>query len=118
MSVAKKGMRRIVVDNRLYWWHTRFLADICSVLIVSDDRHFSVSYHIGDSHITIEGQQFSPQSVRGSWGGWLHVRSPLFATESATPLTVQNIIRWCHAPKKTVMIVDWQGQTERTVTIP
>jgi len=125
MGIAQKGKRRIIVENRLYYWNVRIdeyaplienAMDMRSASIVADDRKFAVEYLLGSSYITITGKEFKPPEILLKQIGHMRVRCPVWATSSFTPAIIEAIIRWCLSPKEFVTLLDWRGDTQTIIT--
>ncbi len=119
MGVAKKGKRRIVVDNREYYWHVKdsedfYLGASYSLNIISEDKQFLVRYPLLQTKpyehnvLIVLGKQFGGV---GKWGGRHQtVKCPNWETHGvATPSLVEKIIRWSLA-EKDIQLIDHRGK--------
>lgn len=107
MGVSKKNRRKIVVNQREFYWSVcedvadfpeTAASDLRAVNILSDDKRFIARYHIGQSipelrHITIIGPEFGGSIEPGSWRRF---HCPDWCPKSiVTPTLVREIIEWC-----------------------
>ena len=116
MTVAKKGKRKIVVNEREFFWYVaEDLYEIpggYTLFIVSEDKHFLVRYPLNQpenrsNYLIVERKEFGGN---GRFGGpWQRVVCPSFdKTDSVTPAIIREIILWSLSEKKNIFI-DWRG---------
>lgn len=120
MGIAKKGRRKIVRNDRIYYWRVGMDCsddDRLYLSIVSEDKHFIVSYMLGQknrSHtcspvnplIIVKGRQFKGRTDVG--GCWKRFLVPEWDDQVVTPRLVGEIIDWC-MQKGHVQRVDYRG---------
>jgi len=130
MGVMKKGNRKIIRNNRIFYWCVRYDNDDEGKLylnIKSDDKKFIVSYMLGQRDgdsifspknplIITKGKEFKGLSNLGH--GWERFLVPDWKDEIVTPSLVVQIIDWCFTEEK-VTPVDWEGNilsSRRTIS--
>ena len=117
MGIAKKGKRKIVVDEVDYYWYISDDPDghatgtIYSLTVISDDKKFLVKYPInqnhGENHLIVLGKRFGG---KGEWGNnWQRLICPKIEVgEKVLPSSVEKLIKWSISDKPTIF-VNWQG---------
>lgn len=120
MGVAKKGRRKIVRNGRTYYWRVGMDChedDRFYLSIVSEDKHFIVSYMLKQKNqtlpfsplhplIIVKGRQFKERTDVG--GCWKRFLVPAWDDQVVTPRLVGEIIDWCML-KGNVQEVDFRG---------
>ena len=122
MSVAKKEKRKIVRDNRTFYWLVKkngeVHPDLPELYIISDDKKFIVSYllcqkgltdsnEIKNSYITVVGKEFKGLDNLGH--RYERFIAPKWYGDIITPSIVSEIIDWCFI-KEEVIPVDYNGE--------
>ncbi|TNE89821.1 MAG: hypothetical protein EP330_10455 [Deltaproteobacteria bacterium] len=103
MAIAKKGKRRLVVDDRdyLWWaapdWENVHSPGVVTAQIASTDGHFLVQYALGQSaeraHVVVLGREFAGEDRPGPWRRY---RSPVFVEgEAIAPSAMRALVLWC-----------------------
>ena len=117
MGIAKKGKRKIVINDREFYWYVSEDEDslrlgvLNTLTIVSEDKKFLVKYPIcqkGEYNLLIVlGEEFVDN---GSWGKtWQRVECPKWEnSESITPGIVRTIVEWSLS-KKVIKLIDYKG---------
>ncbi len=113
MGVSKKGKRKIIVNNRVFYWDIGESDDyygMYHINIVSEDKKFIVSYMLDqeclkEPYIIVKGKEFKSYNVGGCWKRF---SSPKWDCKVVTPKIVAEIIQWCFNEEKTYM-VDYKG---------
>ncbi|GAA5123930.1 hypothetical protein JIN84_11995 [Luteolibacter yonseiensis] len=121
MGVSKKNRRKIIVEQREFYWYVcedvddfpeAATGDLRVVNILSEDKTFIVRYHIGQSvpelrHVTIIGHEFGGGMEPGSWRRFL---CPDWCPGLiVNPAVVRRIIEWCLDPVSRIA-VDYAGR--------
>ncbi|MEW4370728.1 hypothetical protein [Paenibacillus kandeliae] len=111
MAISSKGRRKIVcLDRDFYWYVAPDWEDAGQIKlhIISQDRKFVVSYHIGQSHqtdclpfIVVQGKQFEGLAMDN--GYYKRVLTPLWEDDVITPATVAKIIHWSFSTEVKVL---------------
>ena len=124
MGVSTKRQRRIVVNDRVFFWCVKDDNkddDRLYLVIKSDDKKFIVSYMLDQRNrgrpfspksplIIVKGQEFKGVDDLGhSWGRFL---VPDWEDKIVTPSLVSQIIEWC-LKEEDVMPVDHDGSVAR-----
>ena len=120
MAVSRKGRRRIVRSGRVFYWCVRHDDEEeyrLYLVISSDDKHFLVSYMLGQKDtarafspkvplIIVKGREF--KGLPGLGGRWERFAVPEWDDSVVTPALVGQIIDWCFT-EAAVTPVDWRG---------
>ncbi|MDC0764286.1 hypothetical protein POF51_26555 [Brevibacillus sp. AG] len=117
MGVNSKGKRKLEHSGRTYYWIVQ--QDIedygrINLSIVSEDKKFIVSYHVGQStnsetpYIVVKGIEFGGLE-NYSRQGWVRIQTPSWEDSFITPGLVKTIIDWCLLRKDRLTFVDWEG---------
>ncbi|MGL4666667.1 MAG: hypothetical protein ACRCWR_01905 [Saezia sp.] len=107
MAFSKKYLRKIVCNERIFYWCVREDDDYGNhyLVIRSDEGLFLVSYRLGQKamegfcppqnpFIIVKGREFKGLADLG--GCWERFLTPLDWEEQVmTPRTVAKIIEWC-----------------------
>jgi len=101
MGVSKKGRRKIVRNDRIFYWCVKPDYDSEALLhlsIVSDDKKFVVSYHLNqiaheNPFIVVMGKEF--KGLKNLGHCWERFMVPEWESEAVTPFLVSEIIDWC-----------------------
>lgn len=121
MSVSKKGLRKIIRNDREFYWCVKNDDEDEArlyLVIKSDDKKFIVSYMLGQKDkecafspqnpfIIVKGKEFKGLSDLG--GCWERFLVPNWDDEIITPSTIAKIIDWCFAVEE-VVSVDYRGE--------
>lgn len=114
MGIDKRGLRKIVRANRLFYWcvyPNEDDEDLLYLVIKSEDNRFRVHYRLGQSKdnpfIIVQGNEF--KKVAGLEKGWVRFLVPDWQDEVITPSLVGEIIDWC-LREEPVIRVDYQGK--------
>jgi hypothetical protein len=124
MAVTLKKKRKIVVQERTFYWHVKTDDDSqhCELTVLSPDKKFIVQYTLGQSRsyrlgwsqdwhppfIEILGSEFAGLA---SVSRYRRVKTPIWDDiENITPGFVRQLIEWCLNPEKEIVLVDWQGK--------
>ncbi|OPX44388.1 hypothetical protein CLHUN_16870 [Ruminiclostridium hungatei] len=116
MSVNKKGKRKLVLNERTFYWYVKEdMEDLGNInlYIISDNKKFFVRYRVGQSKqvkspvIFIQGTEF--EGLKDVDKGLKRAVTPHWEDEIITPGLVKTIIEWCYAPKHELTFVDRQG---------
>lgn len=115
MAIAKKGRRKIVVEDCHYlWWVDAWTEYPASLHVVSDDNRFHVIYPLGQHtapspRIYSLGDDFGART--GIRGPWHHFLTPRWDdTGAITPRFVRAVIEWARSPEASAREVDWRGE--------
>jgi hypothetical protein len=125
MAVAKKGRRKVVVDERAFWWSIDDDRELMYwknpdgtlglvfmlLTIVSEDKRFMVKYALGQwqappqypTHLVVIGPEFGGLSP--SHGGWTYVATPRWDDDAPSGRLVRTIVTWGlaeHEPRRLV----------------
>lgn len=120
MGISKKGLRKIVRNNQVFYWCVKNDDDENDRLylaIKSDDKKFEVSYMLNQKgtesafsqqnpFIIVEGKEFKCLDNLGH--GWERFLVPNWNDEIVTPALVAEIIDWCFVAEE-VTSVNYQG---------
>lgn len=116
MGVNRKGKRKIILNDRVFYWCVEVDIEdggIVKLYIILEDKKFIVRYSVGQSKrgkqpfIEIQGKEFEGLNDVGKV--LQRVITPRWDDEIITPGLVREIIEWCFSPKNEVTFVDWQG---------
>ena len=119
MGVAKKHRRKIEIDGRCFLWSVKedlgWLTNGChlALSIISEDKHFIISYGIGQSepyrHLISLGKEFPKLSQ--STKGYQRLRCPQWEQVAIiTPEIVCQVIEWCFIDDVNAIEFDWRGK--------
>ena len=120
MGVAKRGQRKIVRNNRTFYWSVRNDDDHyyrLHLIIKSEDKKFIVSYMLEQKNrelpfspkvplIIVKGKEFKGLSDLGHV--WERFIVPEWEDTIVTPSLVAQVIDWCFTTED-VTPVDWEG---------
>jgi len=118
--MSKKGRRKIVRNDRIFYWcvrHDDEDDDRLYLVIASDDKKFIVSYMLGQRDqerpfspatplIIVKGAEFKGLADLGHI--WERFAVPEWEDDVVTPSLVAQIIDWC-LTTETVTPVNWKG---------
>lgn len=101
MAIAKKGKRKIIVqDMEFYWWadgdFDSSQGHILQVTVVSEDKQFLIKYHNDKncSFIQFIHSQFIQRDLTQN----RYLTCPQFGTNTlCNPKDVSELIKWCLA---------------------
>jgi hypothetical protein len=120
MGISKKGLRKIIRNNREFYWCVKYDNDDDDrlyLVIKSDDKKFIVSYMLGQKDknrafspinpfIIVKGKEFKGLSNLG--GYWERFLVPEWENEIVTPSLVAEIIDWS-LKEESIICVNYQG---------
>jgi len=120
MSISTKRKRKIVRNNRVFYWCVRDDNKDDGrlyLVIVSEDKNFIVSYMLEQKNvgctfspkiplIIVKGKEFKGLNNLG--GFWERFAVPEWDDGIITPSLVAQIIDWCFTDED-VVSVDWKG---------
>jgi len=119
MGVSKKRQRKIVRNNRVFYWCVKDDRDDdrLHLVIKSEDKKFIVSYMLEQKNrelffspniplIIVKGKEFKGLSDLGHV--WERFRVPEWKDAIITPSLVAQIIDWCFTIED-VIPVDYEG---------
>lgn len=121
MSIAKKGLRKFVRNDRVFYWCVKEDDDDDDrlyLVIHSDDNLLHISYMLDQKNrlrafspknplIIVKGREFKGLEHLG--GCWERFLVPDWADQIITPSLVGKIIDWCLTPEE-VTRVDYRGE--------
>jgi hypothetical protein len=120
MGVMKKKHRKIVRNNRVFYWHVKNGEDDDRLYlsIKSDDKKFIVSYMLEQKDtqrlfspktpfIIVVGKEFKGLDNLGHC--WERFVVPEWEDKIVTPSLVAEIIDWCFTDEE-VIPVDYKGK--------
>ncbi|MCM3631669.1 hypothetical protein M3194_30740 [Paenibacillus glycanilyticus] len=121
MGVNSKGKRKLEYIGRTYYWNVQLDPEDygqTNLDIVSEDKKFIVSYHVGQSNndkrpfIVVKGIEF--RGLENHYRqGWVRVLTPNWDDKIITPGLVKTIIEWCLLQKDLLELVDWKGDIQQ-----
>lgn len=128
MSIAKKGLRKFVRNDRVFYWCVKNDDrdyDQLYLVIHSEDNLFHVSYMLDQKNIKrmfsqrnpliiVKGKEFKGQDHLG--GCWERFLVPDWKDESITPSLVGTIIDWC-LTKEEVISVNYLGEIIKSTSL-
>jgi len=122
MGVSPKNKRKIIVNNRTYYWYVKedpddFPYDLVNhnlnaLNIVSEDKRFIVRYYLGfkskdKRYLVVIGKDFAGKDHPGTWQ---RVKCPEWCKGGiVTPKDAESIIKWCMQKKNDIVLVDFGG---------
>lgn len=125
MGVNSKGKRKLVHSGKTYYWNVQLDPEDygqTSLSIVSEDKKFIVSYHVGQSNndtrpfIVVKGIEFGGLENHYRQG-WVRVLTPYWDDIVITPGLVKTIIEWCLLHKDLLELVDWKGNIQQIFSL-
>jgi hypothetical protein len=116
MAISTKNRRKITVIKRNFVWYVKENPDELyqpALNIISDDRHFIVTYTLNQSdetrHLVIKGNEF--QGLVDAGHCWKRVLCPQWEKGSiVTPNSVRALIEWSFNTERQLIFVDWRGE--------
>ena len=124
MAISKKGKRKLVRYDRIFYWYMKETDDWMHAYsgpqlhVVSDDRKFLVSYQPGQQNenpfLIIKGREY--EGLPDIGGPWVRVKVPHWEDKAITPGFVRRLIDWCLEEKDEIVLVDYLGKVTSTPT--
>jgi hypothetical protein len=127
MAIAVKKKRKIIINDRIFYWCVKKDSDSASLQlhISSLDKKFLIHYNLGQTKgyasaslrdqlapfVVVLGSEFGGLQPAGFWR---RVRGPVLDDDAImTPHFVRRLIEWCLDEHKEVVLTDCQGQASR-----
>ena len=112
MAVSKKGKRKLVYNDREFYWYFKMTDPDLTLHVISDDKKFIVSYQRPyenkDPFVVINGKEFKGIKDTGSCS--IRVLAPNWKDDQITPGFVRKLIIWCLEEDKEITLVNYLGQ--------
>ena len=109
MGVNKKYKRKIIIEERAYYWYVKEDDELYGypfLNIISIDRKFVVSYLLDSCLIIIKGKDFNGIEHTGHQWKWIEV--PFDRQKNITPAFVEKVVKWCLSPKNNIKYLDYK----------
>ena len=109
MGIAKRNKRKLLRNDRVFFWFVREESDYGGALVVtilSEDKRFGVQFELAQSeqsrHLTVMNEEFG----FGRWEGrYRRYRCPDWCSDGlVTPKSVREIIEWSLSPDERLPI--------------
>ena len=118
MAISKKKKRKIVVNNREFYWYMKLTEDWMyayntpQLYVISEDKNFLISYQPGQQNenpfLIIKGKEF--RGIKEANSSWIRVKTPAWNETQITPGFVARIINWCLYEDHDIVFVDYLGK--------
>lgn len=120
MAVSKKGKRKLVLEDKEYYWYMKFTDDwMCAyndpqLHIVSEDKKLVISYQPGqkNDHPFLILKAENVPGLVASTRSWRRLKVPAWKDDEITPGFVRRLLEWCYDENKSIVLVNYLGKIE------